>query len=98
MIERGQIVLCNLTLQDNKGKKIELKKVLFSFPYDRDRMYLHYSDFEDRRLIHKAKKKEDLRVLKIEVLKELGYKSNTKKYTEVKKNEEKRNNITGAYE
>lgn len=38
------------------------------------------------------------KVLKVEVIKSLGFANNSKEYTEVKKSGEKRNSITGAYE
>ena len=38
------------------------------------------------------------KVLKVDVIKSLGFANNSKDYTEVKKSGEKRNSITGAYE
>lgn len=37
-------------------------------------------------------------VLEIDVICSLGFENNLSSYTEIKKSEEKRNNITGAYE
>lgn len=97
-MKRGQIVNCNLKLRDSKGNVFYLKDTIFSFPYDRDRYFLDFNNFEDRRIINKTKKNENLTVLDIEIIQELGWKHRTKDYTEAKKNDEKRNNITGAYE
>lgn len=38
------------------------------------------------------------KVLDIEVIKSLGFANNTKDYTEVKKSNETRNTVTGAYD
>jgi hypothetical protein len=38
------------------------------------------------------------KVLDIDVICSLGYENLTKEFTEIKKSDEKRNNITGAYE
>ncbi len=44
------------------------------------------------------KKKKKLKIISIIKSKHVGYVNQTKEYTEVKASEEKRNNITGAYE
>lgn len=97
-MELGEICIVNLKLRNEKGKVFYLNDVIFSHPYEKKRTKLLYSDFNDRRTIHKTKFKEDLQILEIEVLKSVGWKSKLKDYTEVKKNEERRNKITGAYE
>jgi hypothetical protein len=42
--------------------------------------------------------KKPLKVLKVEVIKSLGFENLSNEYDEVKKSNEKRNNITGAYD
>lgn len=97
-MELGEICIVNLKLRSENGKVFYLNDVIFSHPYDKRRTKLCYSSFDDRRLINKTKFKEDLQIIEIEVLKSVGWKSKLKDYTEVKKNEEIRNKITGAYE
>jgi hypothetical protein len=83
-MERREIFYCNLTLQNGK-ETLYLKNVVYK-----------YEDgyFKNIRLGIK----NPLKVLKIEIIESLGFENLTNEYTEVKKSNEKRNNITGAYE
>jgi hypothetical protein len=83
-MERKEIFYCNLTLQNGK-ETLYLKNVVYK-----------YEDgyFKNIRLGIK----NPLKVLKIEIIESLGFENLTNEYTEVKKSNEKRNNITGAYE
>ena len=83
-MERKEIFYCNLTLQDDKNN-IYLKNVVYK-----------YEDgyFKNIRLGIKI----PLKVLKIDVITSLGFENLTNEFTEVKKSNEKRNEITGAYE
>jgi len=83
-MKRKEIFYCNLTLQNGKDK-IHLKNVV----YKDNNGY-----FKNTRLGIK----EPLKVLKVEVIKSLGFENLSNEYTEIKKSDEKRNNITGAYE
>jgi hypothetical protein len=83
-MKRKEIFYCNLTLQDGKNT-IELKKVV----YKEEEGY-----FKNVRLGIK----EPLKVIKIDIITSLGFENLSNEYTEVKQSNEKRNNITGAYE
>lgn len=83
-MERKEIFYCNLTLQNGKDK-IHLKNVVYK---DEDGL------FKNSRLGIK----EPLKVLQIDIIQSLGFENLTNEYTEVKKSNEKRNEITGAYE
>jgi hypothetical protein len=83
-MERKEIFYCNLILQNGKDN-IYLKNVV----YKDNNGY-----FKNTRLGIK----EPLKVLKVEVIKSLGFENLSNEYTEIKKSDEKRNNITGAYE
>ena len=83
-MERKEIFYCNLTLQDGKDI-IELNKVV----YKEENGY-----FKNIRLGIK----EPLKVLKIDIITSLGFENLSNEFTEVKKSNEKRNEITGAYE
>jgi hypothetical protein len=83
-MERKEIFYCNLTLQDGKNT-IELKKIV----YKEEEGY-----FKNVRLGIK----EPLKVIKIDIITSLGFENLSNEYTEVKQSNEKRNNITGAYE
>lgn len=94
----GQIVLCNLKLRTLSGRLVYLKDIIFSKPYESERNVLIYSKIEDRNIICKTKLKEDLFILDIEIIKELGFKHKSNNFTKAIKSDEKRNTITGAYE
>lgn len=83
-MERKEIFYCNLTLQNGKDI-IELNKVV----YKEENGY-----FKNIRLGIK----EPLKVLKIDIITSLGFENLSNEFTEVKKSNEKRNEITGAYE
>jgi hypothetical protein len=83
-MERKEIIYCNLTLQNGKDK-IHLKNIVYK---DEDGF------FKNSRLGIK----EPLKVLKIDIIQSLGFENLSNEFTEVKKSNEKRNNITGAYE
>lgn len=95
--------MCNLTLstfpkEKKKSKVIELKEIVFSCHYDRDAEILYYSDIDDLIIIHKAGFKEDLKIIKIEVIKELGFKQKDKNFSFVKMNKLSKRNIGGGYD
>jgi hypothetical protein len=83
-MERKEIFYCNLTLQNGKDN-MYLKNVVYKY---------NNGYFKNIRLGIK----EPLKVLKIDIIKSLGFENISNKYYEVKKSNEKRNNITGAYE
>lgn len=84
MEDRKEIFFCNLTLE-NKKSKIVLKEVV----YKEENGY-----YKNTRLGIK----EPLKVLNVDVICSLGFENKNKGYDIGIKSEEKRNNITGAYE
>jgi hypothetical protein len=83
-MERKEIFFCNLTLKKNK-EKIIVNDVVYKCV---DGYYKNI----------KLGIKEPLKVLKVDVIKSLGFENISNDFTEVKKSNEKRNNITGIYE
>lgn len=83
-MELKEIFYCNLILQNGKDK-IYLKNVVYKY---------ENGFFKNSRLGIK----EPLKVLKIDIIQSLGFENLTNEYTEVKKSNEKRNEITGVYE
>lgn len=76
----NEITLSNLTLKTikQKGKKVKeviLKEVVFSYPESGKRERLFYSNIDDRRIIHRAGMKEDLLIVKVEVISRHGFKN-----------------------
>jgi hypothetical protein len=79
----NEILYANLTIQDGKFTK-EIKGVVYK---NTDGFYHNKKMF-----------KEPVKVLKVEKIKSLGFDCEYLGYQEVKKSDEKRNEITGAYE
>ena len=78
-----EIFYCNLTVLHNK-KEIVLKEVVYK---ETDGYYRKKSLFAD-----------PVKVLKVDIIKSLGFEVEQSGHTEVKKSDEQRNKITGAYE
>jgi len=78
-----EIFYCNLTVEF-KGKPFLLKEVVYK---ETDGFYRKKSLFTD-----------PVKVLKVDIIKSLGFEVEQAGHTEVKKSDEQRNKITGAYE
>lgn len=78
-----EIFYCNLTV-DYKGKPTLVKEVVYK---ETDGYYRKKSMFT-----------EPVKVLKVDIIKSLGFEVEQSGHTEVKKSDEQRNKITGAYE
>jgi hypothetical protein len=87
-VELGEIVYCDLTII-YKGTKHKLEKVVYK--NDGNLFY-------KKTLLDKLKIKEPVKVEDIKIISRLGFESKATGYTEVKKNDEQRNKITGTYE
>ena len=82
-MKQREIILCNLTLLENK-KKIILKDVVYKESngyYKNNRLGI----------------KKPLKVINVEFIKSLGFESMKKGYTEVSKSDNERDDVTGAY-
>lgn len=88
-VDIGEIVYCDLIVR-HKGKNIKIKKVV----YKNDGNKFFYN----RRNLEILKIKEPVLIKEVKIISRLGYENNATGYTEVKRSEEQRNNITGAYE
>ena len=84
-MKRKEIFYCNLTLQNGK-EKIILDEVVYK---------------QNENLTFKNTRlgiKKPLKVLKVDIIKSLGFENSKSGYTEAKKSNEERNKITGAYD
>ena len=104
-IKPGEIVYCDITYQydriyRNRTKTVELMNIVFGREYDDTYPLLDYKVHKrDIRKINPKKPLEcDVKVIDLKVHSRVGFKNRTKSYTEVKRNEQIRNKITGAYE
>ena len=87
-VELGEIVFCDLTII-HKGTKHKLEKVVYK--NDGNLFY-------KRNYLEKLKIKEPVKIEDIKVISRLGFENKAKGFTEVKRSDETRNKITGAYE
>jgi len=81
-MKKREILFCNIIVLEGK-KEIKIDKVVL---------------LEDE-IIYKNKKfKEPLKIIKKEIIKSLGFENLGNGFTKAVKSEEKRNDITGAYD
>ena len=96
-VELGEIVYCNIKVYDGKNFHL-IEKIVFSNPYDFERLEFNANIAEDNRYFKDINNKTKLKIINIDIIERLGYRNKSKGYTEVKANTEIRNKITGAYE
>ena len=78
MIEKGKIVLANLTFRTAKKKLFVGKQVIFSRPYLGEfQTKYRYDLFHDKYLLNRCGLKEDAELIKVDVIKVLGDVSKT---------------------
>ena len=87
-VEIGEIVYCNLTIK-HKGKTHILNEVVY-----KNSGGLYYRPTE----LKKLKIKDPVNVVSVSVIERLGFENKQNGHTKVKKSNENRNKITGAYE
>jgi hypothetical protein len=87
-VDYKEIVFCNMTIL-HKGKKHILKKIVY-----KNEGNLFY----ESKHLKPLKINEPVKIINIKVISRLGFESKAIGYTEVKRNDEIRNKITGAYE
>jgi len=89
MVEPGEIVYCNLTIEYKKKNYI-LKEVVYKNTGEL---------FYNKLILNKIKINEPVEVKNVEIIARLGFENKSKEFTEVKGiTKEVRNIITGAYE
>ena len=106
-LEPGEIVYCDITYQYDrlyrnrtKTETVELRNVVFGREYVDTYPLLDYNVHKRDILKINPKKPIECNVIVIDlnVHARTGFKNKNKNYTEVKRNEQVRNKITGAYE
>ncbi len=105
-IQLGEIVFCDITYQWQRKFRNRIKtetKTLYNvvFGIEYDDTYPHLDYITHRRDIHKINPKkpleQDVKVIGLKIHSRVGFKNRTKGYTEVQRNEQIRDKITGAY-
>lgn len=87
-LKQDEIIYCNAKC-NYKGKEYRLDKIV----------HKHTDGFYyKRRILEPFGIKEPVKLYDIEIINRLGFANKAKGYTEVKKSDETRNKITGAYE
>jgi len=99
-MQKGEIVLCNMTLTDNEGNRYTLKKQVFSTPYEGTREVLFASSQDDRMILTKIKADKNLRIQAIDIIVSVGFRNKIREgalHTSVKGSDKNERNKDGVY-
>ena len=94
-ISPGEIVYANVTIQDEKEKIHELRKVVFSRNWECQYPILTRSEYS--RFLNQNNFKSDVKLIDLHVITRTGFKHKDQGSTRAKKNEQVRDETTGAY-
>tara|TARA_Y100001960_G_C14492535_1_gene737461 strand:- start:363 stop:659 length:297 start_codon:yes stop_codon:yes gene_type:complete len=94
-IAPGEIVYATITLKDEKNRIHELRKVIFSREWNCAFPLLDISIYG--RFLKQNNLKNNATVVDVDIIARTGFKHKDKGYTTAKKNEQVRDDITGAY-
>jgi len=94
-IREGEIVYATITVKDDKNKIYELRKVVFSRDWKCKYPLLEQKSYS--RFLKQNNIITDATVIDIEIIARTGFKHKDKGYTTAKKNDQSRDDITGAY-
>lgn len=87
-VDLGEIVFCDLIII-HKGVKHKLNKVVYK---NSGNLFYNRNYLEGLKII------EPVKVESIKIINRLGFENKEKRFTEVKRSDEKRNKTTGTYE
>tara|TARA_Y100001968_G_scaffold284631_1_gene284075 strand:- start:339 stop:662 length:324 start_codon:yes stop_codon:yes gene_type:complete len=103
-INEGEIVYSSLKLRDNNNKEYYLRKVVFSREWESEYPFLSQKIYNRFLKQHNVTKKVDGKAIVLDatvvdviIHARTGYKHRLKGFTTAKKNEQKRDDVTGAY-
>ncbi len=103
-IKEGEIVYATFKVKDNDNKEYELRKVVFSrewkseYPLLKKELYNRF--LKQNNVTKKLAGKDvvlDATVVDVVIHARTGYKHKSKEFTTAKKNEQIRDDVTGAY-
>ena len=94
-IEKGEIVYANIVMKDKSNKIYDLRKVVFSRNWECNFPLLTKKDYN--RFLLRYNIKSDVEVIDCTIISRTGYKHKDQGYTSAKKNEQIRDDVTGAY-
>lgn len=94
-IDKGEIVYADLILKDKNQCIYNLKKVVFSRDWKCDFPVLKKDVY--KRFLKQHNIPIDVEVVELNIHERTGFKHQNKNYTNVKKNNQVRDSITGAY-
>jgi hypothetical protein len=94
-IKVGEIVYATITVKDEKNKTHELRKVVFSREWESEYPILRQEVYT--RFLKQNNIKTDCTIIDVIILAHTGFKHKAKGYTTAKRNEQIRDDITGAY-
>ena len=94
-IKRGEIVYAHITIKDQNNKIQELRKVVFSREWECKYPLLEQKLY--RRFLKQHNIKTDVTIVDLRIIAKTGFKHKNQGYTRVKKSDQIRDDITGAY-
>ena len=103
-IKEGEIVYCTLILRDSNNNEYELRKIVFSREWQSEYPFLSQKIYNRFLKQNNVTKKVDGKLIVLDatvvdviVHARTGYKHRLKEFTTAKKNEQQRDDVTGAY-
>lgn len=97
MVNEGQIVFANLTFRNKKGVCITVEKCVISRDYNKELKTL-YSKVEDESVLRKYGIKEDVTLIKVLILQDLGMKNKDNSYLTVSESETDERQDNGSFQ
>lgn len=98
MITPGEIVRCNLTFKNAKKETIVCNDVVFGRPYEGEFQTKYLIDASsDSWILKRYKITEDVELIKVDVIKSLGFKVSEQSFSSVKRSERSGRQKSGDY-
>lgn len=97
MINEGQIVFANLVFKNKKGICTTVEKQVISREYNKELKVL-YKKVEDEAVLRKYGLKEDVTLIKVLILQDLGMKNKDNGYLSVNKSETDERQDNGSFQ
>ena len=94
-IKEGEIVYATLKVKDNNNKEYELRKIVFSREWKSEYPVLRKEIYA--RFLKQNGIKTDCTILDVKIFARTGFKNRAVGYVIAKKNEQIRDEVTGAY-
>ena len=94
-IDKGEIVYADIIIKDHLGKKYHLNKIVFSRNWECNYPILDIISY--KRFLNLYNIPDKSEIINLNVISSTGFKHKNKSYTTARKNEQIRDDVTGAY-